>query len=103
MATKAKVGRPKGKARKVTDAQRIRNVLLAEGLTTPTAKVKTVLKRNLRKTKEGAARLEDKAMDVKIAQVRSKLIAEQTGIVREGRGRRTKEQAAEVAKALEAA
>jgi riboflavin biosynthesis pyrimidine reductase len=87
-----KVGRPKGKVRKVSDAQRIRNVLDANGIATPSKKVKSLL---CRCGGDLARRFRnDKALDVKIAQVRSKMIAEKTGVARKGPGRRTKEETA---------
>ena len=83
-----RVGRPKGKARKVSDAQRIRKVLNQYGVTYPTSKVKSRLsqRNNLCKTSERVC-LDGKAIDVKIAQVRSAMVKEQTGVERQGRGR----------------
>lgn len=90
MSAKRSVGRPKGKARKVSDAQRIRKVLAQYGVTFPTAKVKSVLAgRNKRSKPENQIALDGKAIDVKIAQVRSAMVKEQTGVERQGRGRYT--------------
>jgi len=90
MSAKRSVGRPKGKARKVSDAERIRKVLNQYGVLFPTAKVKNVLAgRNKRSKPENRITLDGKAIDVKIAQVRSTLVKEQTGVERKGRGRFT--------------
>jgi hypothetical protein len=90
MTEKQTVGRPKGKSRKTSDAQRIRAILNQYGLTYPTSKVKAVLSsRNKIAKPENRVNVEAVAIDVKIAQVRSKLIQEVTGIVRTQPGRRT--------------
>ena len=78
------VGRPAGSAKKNSDAQRIRNVLANNGVQYPTTLVKKALRRFRVEKVEF-----NKALDVKIAQVRSKMIKEQTGIERDDVGRRT--------------
>ena len=82
------VGRPKGKARKVSDTQRIRDVLEQFGVTQSAEEVR---KRLCRKGGSLAARFRnDKALAVKVAQVKRKLIGEKTGVVRATKGRMTK-------------
>jgi len=82
------VGRPKGTAKKTSDAERIRKVLNQYGVTFPTAKVKRVL-RGRNKVSVQPICLEGNAINVKIAQVRSKMVKDQTGVERQDRGRYT--------------
>lgn len=85
-----RVGRPNGPAKKVSDAQRIRRVLNQFGVLYPTAKVRSVLAgRNKRMRPENQIDTESKAFGVKVAQVRSTMVAEQTGVEKQGRGRYT--------------
>ncbi len=89
MATKvAKVGRPKGVVHKVSDMQRIRNVLEQFGVTQTTEEVRKNL---CRKGGALATRFRnDKALSVKVAQAKRKLIGDATGVVRATKGRMTK-------------
>ena len=83
-----KVGRPKGKARKVTDTQRIRDVLEQFGVTQTAEEVR---KRLCKVGGVTAKRFRnDKALAVKVAQVKRKLIGDATGVVRATKGRMTK-------------
>lgn len=92
MAKVKRVGRPNGKSKKTSDAERIRKVLLRFGVLCPVKKVKSILKgynaiANFRNRVKF-----NTALDVKIAQVRSELIEELTGLKRENRGRMTTEE-----------
>lgn len=88
MSETAAVGRPKGKAKKTSDATRIRKVLNQYGVTFPTKKVKRVLAGRNRVSAQ-PINLEGNAINVKIAQVRSTMVKEQTGVERQDRGRYT--------------
>ena len=83
------VGRPVGSSHKVPHSVRIAKILVRFGVTAPAAKVKAEITRT-----NGACKPEnrialDKALDVKIAQVRSKMLKEQTGVARVSVGRMT--------------
>lgn len=95
------VGRPKGKVKETSDAQRIRTILERFGVTLETVKVKAKLaKANAKLTGKNKVKF-NKALDVKIAQVRSKLRAEATGVKRKTRGRLTNAEKALVEARLE--
>jgi len=100
MAKAKRVGRPNGKAKVTSDAARIRKVLLRFGVLVPTAKVKGVLKGQNAIAKPRNRVKFNTALDVKIAQVRSGLIEELTGLKRESRGRMTTEEREAVESAL---
>jgi len=100
MAKVKRVGRPNGKAKTTSDAERIRKVLLQFGVLCPTKKIKGVLKgRNAIMKPQNRIKF-NTALDVKIAQVRSDLIEELTGMKRENRGRMTTEEREAVESAL---
>jgi hypothetical protein len=83
---KSKVGRPKN-SEKLTDSALIHEIIMKLGVRATTE----VVKREY---------LKRKAIDVKIAQVRSKLIQEQTGIKKQKAGRRSIAEQDQVAGAL---
>jgi len=86
-AKKSSVGRPKGKAQKVSDAQRIRAVLEKFGITQSADEVRKQL---VRKGGAVATRFRnDKAFAVKVSQVKRKLVGDKTGVVRASKGRMT--------------
>jgi hypothetical protein len=89
MAKAKKVGRPKGKAKRTPDTVRIRKVLDQYGVTYPTPKVVAVLKGRNAVCKPADRVKINGALGVKIAQVRSRLIEQKTGLKRKTRGRRT--------------
>ncbi len=87
--SKVSVGRPKGNAKKTSDAERIRKVFRQYGVLYPTAKVKNVLRGRNRISPE-PINLNGSAINVKIAQVRGDMIEELTGVRRSLRGRFSK-------------
>ena len=83
------VGRPVGSSHTVSHAARIRKILARFGVDASPAKVKSEIAR-LNKICKPENRIPmDKALNVKIAQCKSGLVAAATGFKRATRGRRT--------------
>jgi len=83
------VGRPKGSVHKVPHTVRIAKILTRFGVTCPVEKIKSEIARLNKICKPENQIALDNALNVKIAQVRSKMLAEQTGVQRVSRGRMT--------------
>ena len=97
------VGRPVGSVHKVPHSVRIGKILARFGVTVPAAKIKSEIARLNKISKPENVIALDKALDVKIAQVRSKMLKAQTGVARETVGRMTKVEKELVATKLELA
>ena len=84
-------GRPKGIARKTSDAARIRKVLATYGCSLEVARIRQLCCTPRVMGPKVAVRFrDDKALSVKISQERSKMILASTGVARKGKGRMSK-------------
>ena len=104
MAKLRTVGRPVGGVHKISHVTRITKILNRFGVIAPVAKIKAEIVRMNKKNKPENQIPVDKALNVKIAQVRSKMLFSQIGVAcRAKRGRMTNEEREVVAVRLELA